>query len=121
MNETRKNEFQKDTNTVSAVGIFGNLILTVFKALAGIVGHSSAMVSDAVHSASDVLSTIIAMIGVRISGKQDDVLFPDLRAPVRGYLVEMSFPLFAEDVHRLVHGGTEVKVRNRVYHIIILA
>ncbi len=76
MNDNHLNEFQKDTNIVSAVGIFGNLALTIFKALAGIVGHSSAMVSDAVHSASDVLSTIIAMIGVKLSGKKDDDSHP---------------------------------------------
>ena len=39
--------FERDASVVSAVGIIGNLILTLFKAVAGIVAHSSAMVSDA--------------------------------------------------------------------------
>lgn len=69
-------EFKKDASIVSAVGIIGNLILTVFKAVAGIVGHSSAMISDAVHSASDVLSTIIAIIGIRISVHPSDESHP---------------------------------------------
>ena len=74
MNESK--EFKKDASIVSAVGIFGNLILTVFKAVAGIIGHSSAMVSDAVHSASDVLSSIIAIIGIRISVHPSDESHP---------------------------------------------
>lgn len=57
---------------VSAVSIVMNLLLSAFKFLAGIFGHSAAMISDAVHSASDVISTIIVIIGVKISGKAAD-------------------------------------------------
>lgn len=49
-----------------------NILLTAFKLFAGIFSHSAAMVSDAVHSASDVLSTVIVLIGIRISGKSSD-------------------------------------------------
>ena len=45
---------QKMINHLSTVGILGNVILTAFKLLAGIIGHSGAMISDAVHSLSDV-------------------------------------------------------------------
>lgn len=61
---------------VSAVSIFVNLFLSVFKLAAGILADSSAMVSDAVHSASDVFSTFIVMIGVAISEKQSDKEHP---------------------------------------------
>ena len=57
---------------VSATSIAVNLLLSVFKLLAGIFGHSAAMISDAVHSASDVFSTIIVIIGVKIAGKDAD-------------------------------------------------
>ena len=57
---------------VSAVSIAINLILSVLKLIAGIVAHSGAMVSDAIHSASDVFSTIVVMIGVKIGGKESD-------------------------------------------------
>lgn len=57
---------------VSAVSVVMNLALSVFKLLAGLLASSSAMVSDAVHSASDVFSTFIVMIGVTISEKQSD-------------------------------------------------
>ena len=66
MNET------KIINRLSTVGIAGNIALVVFKLYAGIAGHSGAMVSDAVHSLSDVFATLVAYIGVRISKKAPD-------------------------------------------------
>ena len=54
---------------VSAVSIVGNIILSLFKLMAGIVAHSGAMISDAVHSASDVFSSIVVIIGVKLSAK----------------------------------------------------
>ena len=57
---------------VSVVSILVNLLLSLIKLIAGIVAKSGAMVSDAVHSASDVFSTFIVMIGVTISGKKSD-------------------------------------------------
>lgn len=58
--------------SVSTNSIIFNSILSGFKLFAGIISNSSAMVSDAVHSASDVFSTIIVMIGVNISSKEAD-------------------------------------------------
>ena len=46
---------------VSGVTIAGNLVLSLLKLLAGILGHSGAMISDAVHSASDVFSTVVPL------------------------------------------------------------
>lgn len=57
---------------VSAVSILVNLLLSAGKLAAGILASSGAMISDAVHSASDVFSTIIVIIGVRMSGKEAD-------------------------------------------------
>ena len=64
-----ENDFQRIADRVSAVSIIGNLVLSVFKLIAGIVAHSNAMISDAVHSASDVFSTIVVIIGIRLSSK----------------------------------------------------
>ncbi len=61
---------------VSGVSIAVNLILSALKLLAGLVAHSGAMVSDAIHSASDVGSTLIVIVGVRLSGKQSDQEHP---------------------------------------------
>ena len=69
-------EFQKVASRVSAVSIFQNLILFAFKLFAGIFANSSAMISDAIHSASDVFSTMIVMVGVRLSARNSDKEHP---------------------------------------------
>lgn len=63
---------KKTAMKISAVSIIVNLVLSAFKMLAGIIAGSGAMISDAVHSASDVFSTIIVMVGVNISSKASD-------------------------------------------------
>ncbi len=57
---------------VSNNSIIVNVILSVGKLLAGVLAHSSAMVSDAIHSASDVFSTLIVIVGIHISSKESD-------------------------------------------------
>ena len=57
---------------VSVISIIVNIVLSLFKLIAGIFAASGAMISDAIHSASDVLSTFIVIIGVNISAKQAD-------------------------------------------------
>lgn len=57
---------------VSIVSIVVNVILSLLKLLAGLIAYSGAMISDAVHSASDVFSTFIVIIGVHISNKKSD-------------------------------------------------
>ena len=61
---------------VSRNTIVINLILSILKFLCGIFGKSAAMISDAVHSASDVLSTIVVMVGVKLSNKESDEKHP---------------------------------------------
>ena len=61
---------------ISLVGIVGNVALSAFKLFAGIAGNSGAMVSDAVHSLSDVFATFIAFLGVRLSKKAADKEHP---------------------------------------------
>lgn len=71
-NTQHKNESQAIAMRVSAVTIFINLALSLFKFLAGLLAHSNAMISDAIHSASDVFSTVVVMIGVAMAGKKSD-------------------------------------------------
>ena len=71
-----KSGYEHLAKQVSVVSIVGNTALTIFKLLAGILAHSGAMVSDAVHSASDVLSTIIVLVGVKLSCKAADTEHP---------------------------------------------
>lgn len=61
---------------LSAVGIVGNIFLSAFKFFAGIVGNSSALVSDAVHSLSDVFATFIAFLGVSFGRREADEEHP---------------------------------------------
>lgn len=57
---------------LSLVSIIGNIILTAFKMFAGIAGHSGALISDAIHSLSDVITTVIAWIGVKMAKQEAD-------------------------------------------------
>lgn len=70
--KTMNYDFEKTAMRVSFVSIIWNVVLSLGKLLAGFFGHSGAMISDAVHSASDVFSTVIVMIGVKISAKESD-------------------------------------------------
>lgn len=57
---------------VSVISIILNCLLTLIKFISGVISKSSAMISDSVHSLSDVLSTFVVIIGVKISNKQAD-------------------------------------------------
>lgn len=72
----KPNHFEQTATRVTMVSIIGNLILSAFKLMAGLLAHSGAMVSDAVHSASDVFSSIIVIIGVKVSSRESDKEHP---------------------------------------------
>ena len=61
---------------VSVVSIITNIFLTVIKFIIGIISNSKALISDAVHSLSDVLSTFVVIIGVKLSNKDADEMHP---------------------------------------------
>lgn len=63
---------EKEIYRVTWIGSLVNLLLLVFKFVAGILGHSAAMVADAVHSLSDFVTDIVVVLFVRISGKPED-------------------------------------------------
>ena len=65
-------DFEKTATRVSLVSVAGNTVLSLLKLAAGILAHSGAMISDAVHSASDVLSSFIVIIGVKLSAREAD-------------------------------------------------
>ena len=65
---TRDNEIYK----VTLVGSVGNVVLLTFKFIAGTLGHSSAMIADAVHSLSDFITDLIVLVFVKISAKPQD-------------------------------------------------
>ena len=57
-------------------GVVGNIILTALKALAGIVGHSGAMVADSIHSASDIFASAVVYVSLKIAKKPADECHP---------------------------------------------
>ena len=63
---------EKEIYKVTLVGSAGNVALLTFKFIAGVLGHSSAMIADAVHSLSDFITDLIVLIFVKISAKPQD-------------------------------------------------
>jgi len=63
---------EKTISRVTIWGAVGNLVLTGFKLVAGFVGHSSAMVADAIHSLSDLISDVVVLVMVKVSSKGID-------------------------------------------------
>ncbi|MGI5968527.1 MAG: cation diffusion facilitator family transporter [Lachnospiraceae bacterium] len=64
--------FTRMAKKLSIVTVSGNVVLAAFKLFAGIFAHSGAMISDAVHSMSDVITTVVAYIGMKLSEKDAD-------------------------------------------------
>lgn len=63
---------EKTIYRVTIVGSVVNLLLVIFKFIAGVVGRSSAMVADAVHSLSDLISDVVVLVFVKVSSKPED-------------------------------------------------
>ena len=74
--KTAETNFQAVANKVALVTIIENTALSVIKLFAGIFANSSAMISDAIHSASDVFSTIVVLIGIKLASKEPDKEHP---------------------------------------------
>ncbi len=77
MTETEK-AFSREKTIVKTgvIGIIANVLLASFKALVGIAVHSTAMVLDAVNNFSDVLSSVVTIIGTKIASKKPDKKHP---------------------------------------------
>ena len=70
--ETASLSREKEIYKVTIVGSIANFVLLAFKFVAGILGHSAAMLADAVHSLSDFVTDVIVLVFVRISNKPQD-------------------------------------------------
>ena len=100
---------------LSRIGIFGNILLAAFKLISGIFGKSGAMVSDAVHSLSDVFATVIAWIGVRLSRRKEDTEHPygherlECVAAIVLAGALLSFSILGRDLDLLSFGDQEAQ------------
>ena len=82
----------QEAKKVSLITIVVNLVLGVFKVIAGVVGNSTAMIADGMHTASDVVTTVMVIIGVKISSKDADDKHPyghEKFEPVFGKLISL--------------------------------
>lgn len=70
--KNRDNERCRIVNTICLVTILANVVLSIIKFIAGGIGHSTAMISDSIHSMSDVITTVIALIGIKMSNHEKD-------------------------------------------------
>lgn len=100
---------EKSIYKVTWIGSIVNFLLLVFKFIAGFLGHSSALVADAVHSLSDFATDIIVIVFVKISGKPED---EDHRYGHGKYetlaTALIGVALFAVGIGLLVSGATKV-------------
>ena len=103
------NAREKSIYKVTWIGSIVNFLLLTFKFVAGILGHSSALVADAVHSLSDFATDIIVIVFVKISGKPED---DDHRYGHGKYetlaTALIGVALFAVGIGLLVSGATKV-------------
>ncbi|MFC3419615.1 cation diffusion facilitator family transporter [Salinicoccus hispanicus] len=66
----------KKAQIATMIGIGVNLLLAILKTVGGIVGNSRALIADAVHSASDVISSVAVLVGIRAAQKPPDSEHP---------------------------------------------
>lgn len=70
--KSKNNLRERKIFRITLMGSLVNVVLLVFKFVAGILGHSSALIADAVHSLSDFITDIIVIVFVKIAGKPED-------------------------------------------------
>lgn len=76
LDNAKNEEDFKTAEKWAIIGVAGNILLTVFKAFAGIIGGSSAMVADAMHSASDIVASAVVFVSLKIAKKPADEEHP---------------------------------------------
>lgn len=102
---------------VSIITMILNFLLFVFKLLAGVLAHSEAMVADAVHSLSDVFSTIAVIIGLVIASKKADRSHPYGHERIESALaIVLAFTLFVTGVS-IGYAGILTIIHNDVIRI----
>ena len=113
--KNKNDNFERTASRVSVVSMITNIVLTAFKLMAGILGHSQAMVSDALHSLTDVAGSLIVLIGVRVSGKQADEEHPYGHERIEcvasiilaGLLVAAGISIGSSGISTILHLDTE--------------
>ena len=116
MNTEKMDNHKDDDTTMHAIrrvtwlGLFTNIFLTIFKFFAGIVGHSSVLVADAVHSLSDLVTDFAILLGMRFWNRPADTDHPYGHAKIEtlvtlfigSVLALVGMSLLVEAVHSLI-------------------
>ena len=110
MNKNSTDIRTKQIYRVTLLGMFVNMVLFLFKLVAGIVGRSGAMIADAVHSASDFATDIVVLAFVRISAKprDDDHKWGHGKYETLASLI-IGVALFAVGVEILIDSAEKIK------------
>lgn len=69
-------DIRQTENQLATIGVVGNVALTMFKMACGVIGNSAAMITDAIHSLSDVLATAVAFVGSKLAHRSADESHP---------------------------------------------
>ena len=112
MNETEQTsdiDREKKAARVTWVGFFTNLILSAAKIVAGVVGRSSAMVADGIHSLSDFVTDFIVIIFIKISAKNEDSDHPYGHGKFETFAtILISFALFIVAIGIFYSGSVKI-------------
>lgn len=112
MNETEQIsdiDREKKAARVTWVGFFTNLILSAAKIVAGVVGRSSAMVADGIHSLSDFVTDFIVIIFIKISSKNEDSDHPYGHGKFETFATMLiSFALFIVAIGIFYSGSVKI-------------
>lgn len=101
---------KKQIYAITLLGSLANFLLLIFKFIAGVLGHSSAMIADAVHSLSDFVTDIIVLLFIRISAKPKDMnhdyghgKYETLATSVIGMiLLFVGIGIFWDGLHKII-------------------
>lgn len=113
----------KIANGISFITIVANVVLSAIKIFIGFIGRSNAIIADGIHSLSDVFSTIVALIGIRLANKADDENHPyghERIEPVMGKILANILFLTAvfmgyNGIKSIISGSYEVPSKITIY------
>jgi len=113
----------KIANRISFITIIANVILSAIKIFIGFIGRSNAIIADGIHSLSDVFSTVVALIGIRLANKADDENHPyghERIEPVMGKILANILLLTAafmgySGIKNIISGNYEVPSKIAIY------
>lgn len=100
----------------AVIGIYSNVILTVFKGIAGVTSGSSALIADAIHSGADILSSTIVFFTLKLSRKPENEEFPygygkieALSTFILGIImIAVSFQIIHTSIDKIISGVSRI-------------